>query len=397
MAASTITRATWTNDSGTPAVPVGDGTVLNNTRLQNDIYAKIDEMFAGAGSYATFSLGGKFAVEGFGTSTFSAGGTGANAVKVRNTTAGTGNYALLSIGNDVDPDAFWIRMHASTFTTSGVYSQAGVTLQSWYAGGMNLVCSDASGVIKLYTGGTTERARLTAAGMLLLNDTTNADMTVGLTLNQGANNDDILCFKSSAVAHGLGGEETDTFASFAKASPTLGGLLIEAYSEPTGTTISTFEFFAEAATGSGDTTKSAVANGYFSMRAYENAAAIGANENVLVIRNANATTHIFDAEGDSHQDVGTAWTNFDDHEDAELLTALSAGVSRKGDPLRRAFGSLLKKHKATLERNRIVTFNKDGHHFVNWSRLNMLKVGAIRQSAARIAALERRLLALEGA
>jgi hypothetical protein len=171
-------------------------------------------------------------------------------------------------------------------------------------------------------------------------------------------------------------------------------------SEAVGTPV--FYLLANGASGSGSTTKSAAASGFISLGAYENSTTLGANENVVVIQNGGNTTHIFDAEGDSHQDVGTAWTNFDDHEDVELLSALSAGVSRKGDPLRRAFGSLLKKHKATLERNRIVTFNADGHHFVNWSRLNMLKVGAIRQnaeliklSAKRIAQLETRLLALE--
>ena len=64
MAASTITRDTWTNDTGTASVPNLDGTVINNAALQNNIYARVDEMFSGAGSYTTLTLGGKLSVEG---------------------------------------------------------------------------------------------------------------------------------------------------------------------------------------------------------------------------------------------------------------------------------------------------------------------------------------------
>jgi hypothetical protein len=58
MAASTITRVTWTDGPS--------GTVVNNARKNSDIYDKVDEMFAGAGTYATFTLGGKLRVEGAG-------------------------------------------------------------------------------------------------------------------------------------------------------------------------------------------------------------------------------------------------------------------------------------------------------------------------------------------
>lgn len=42
MSYTAITRATWTDDSGTPAAPAGDGTIINNARLQADVYDKID-------------------------------------------------------------------------------------------------------------------------------------------------------------------------------------------------------------------------------------------------------------------------------------------------------------------------------------------------------------------
>jgi len=66
--------------------------------------------------------------------------------------------------------------------------------------------------------------------MVYLGDTSNAGMTLGLTINQADNDDEILTFKSSDITQG-GGAEPDTFATFAKNHPTRGGLIIKAYSD----------------------------------------------------------------------------------------------------------------------------------------------------------------------
>lgn len=60
MAASTVTRATWTDDDGSGLT----GTILNNARLQADVYDKVDEMLAGSGSYAALTVGGRLRAEG---------------------------------------------------------------------------------------------------------------------------------------------------------------------------------------------------------------------------------------------------------------------------------------------------------------------------------------------
>lgn len=60
MAASTISRATWTDDDGTGTT----GTIINNARLGSDIYDKVDAMFAGSGSYTTFEFGGGVKTDG---------------------------------------------------------------------------------------------------------------------------------------------------------------------------------------------------------------------------------------------------------------------------------------------------------------------------------------------
>jgi hypothetical protein len=69
-------------------------------------------------------------------------------------------------------------------------------------------------------------------GKFLIGDSVNGNQVVGITINQKANDDEILAFKSSDIAHANTGEtETDTFATFKKASATLGGLAIKAYTD----------------------------------------------------------------------------------------------------------------------------------------------------------------------
>jgi hypothetical protein len=60
MAASVITRVTWTDDDGTGTT----GTIINNARLGSDIYDKIDQLMSGTGSYTTLELGGILKVDG---------------------------------------------------------------------------------------------------------------------------------------------------------------------------------------------------------------------------------------------------------------------------------------------------------------------------------------------
>jgi hypothetical protein len=182
MAASTITRTTWTNDTGTPSVPVGDGTIINNARLQ-EIYAAIDQMLAGAGSYTTLSLGGLLAVEGFGIHNFSAGGSGTNQVAIRNTSAGTANLAGVVVGNNGTVSALAMWAFSTTYTSTGLYLADGCVLESTRAGGLGIAATDASGVLRFHAGGAAERMRLDASGRLGLGTTPAAG---GLTIAAGA-------------------------------------------------------------------------------------------------------------------------------------------------------------------------------------------------------------------
>jgi hypothetical protein len=119
----------------------------------------------------------------------------------------------------------------------------------------------------------------------------------------------------------------------------------------------------------------------------------GADANLLSIRNANTTRFIFDAEGSAHADV--EWIAFDDHDDAGLLMAFETALQTKIDPLRQNFGEWMTENRRKLQELRLVTFNEDGHHFVNFTRLNMLLCGAVRQLADQARGYEKRLAGLE--
>jgi hypothetical protein len=229
-------------------------------------------------------------------------------------------------------------------------------------------------------------------GAVFVGDSSDANLTVGLVLNQAGNDDNILSLKSSDVAHGMTtAMETDTYGSVRKYEAA-GGLKIQGWhSSEVGLDL-------EGIGTTDDTGKATTANAYVQIRSFTKTGttvtAPGANANLLVVCSAGTTRFILDADGDSHQDVGTAWTNFDAHNDADLLTELSVHVSRHDDPIRQELGAFLQTNRARLEALRLVTFNDDGHHFINMSRLTMLLVGAVRQVNDRLGRFEQTLLAM---
>jgi hypothetical protein len=223
--------------------------------------------------------------------------------------------------------------------------------------------------------------------LAFIGDTVNTGMTSGLTINQGAADDEIVALKSSDAAHGMTTRvESDTYGVVAKASGAAGGLRLSGYGNTQlGMVIQGFITNADATRSTAGVAAVCI-DGY--LKTGTDAGSMGSNQNMVAFRDQGATTRfILDSDGDSHQDVGTAWTNFDDRDDVLTLTALSAAVSRHGDPVRDAFGALIEEHRDALEAAKLVTFNEDGHHFINWSRTMMLAIGAIRQQGQQLAAI----------
>lgn len=145
-----------------------------------------------------------------------------------------------------------------------------------------------------------------------LGDTANTKSTAGLTLNQGASDDEILTLKSSDLNHGItGSTEADSYGTAKKQDAAAGGLRIDGYS--LGATNLALVLGGNS-DGAADTNKSTTMTAPIvlsaTVRSGTGVTTVGANGNLVAIYNNGTARFAFDADGDSHQDVGTAWTNF---------------------------------------------------------------------------------------
>jgi hypothetical protein len=122
-------------------------------------------------------------------------------------------FTEINIGNTNASGSSGIRLGSSV--ASGVFtSNSSSAIPSGGVGVVNTtgIYTDSTSLDISFGTGTNEQMRLdTGTGTVFINDTANANMTVGLD-QSGANDNEILAFKS-AVAHGYtSGAETDTTA-----------------------------------------------------------------------------------------------------------------------------------------------------------------------------------------
>jgi hypothetical protein len=227
--------------------------------------------------------------------------------------------------------------------------------------------------------------------IICINETENGEQTVGITINQGSNDDEIMSLKSSEVAHGITNiTETDTWFYAQKLSggdggANLVGLVDDATSAISVTGISI----------SDDTTKTTSARGVVEARAYKKDGAgitsPGSNANLFVILSSSQAQFIFDEEGSAHANV--EWTTFDEHDDVSILENLERSMLAWHDPIKAQFAGMLQERHRELESLGIVTFDRDnpGRAMLNLTRLSMLLTGAVRQVAGRVERLEQAL------
>lgn len=234
----------------------------------------------------------------------------------------------------------------------------------------------------------------TAYTKMFINDYLNGGMTYGLTINQGAADNEILAFKSSDVVHAFNNEaETDTYGIFMKAGALAGGLLIAGFSEQTtGLTL-------VGAGSTANTARSTSALGYVTLRGVVDssgsyAADSTANVNLFVVRNHTTTRFLVDGEGDIHMDATSNINAWDDYDDVALLTGFRAQMMPDGAELRRRFADWMEYARPVLSSTGVVTYNEDGHHFVSMKRLHMLQIDAIRQLYERGKSTEEALAGL---
>lgn len=222
---------------------------------------------------------------------------------------------------------------------------------------------------------------------IFVGDTSNANMTLGLTVNQGANDDELLAGKNSDVAHGMTDvAETDTYIRLLKISAADGGAWLDGFSE------ATVAMLVRGCGVTDNTSKSTSGAGYVELRAGKKSSAAvgaaGADANLVVIRNYTTTRFIFDAEGSAHADV--EWASFDDYDDLAMLSDLETAMK---DPVKSEFAEFLQYNHDALEDAGVVHFDREnpGHAMLNTTRLSMLLTGALRQLGGRVGKLENML------
>jgi hypothetical protein len=151
--------------------------------------------------------------------------------------------------------------------------------------------------------------------MIGINETANVKMTVGLTINQGAYDDQILAFKSSDISHGMtvlvGTDETDTYAFFKKTNNTEGGLLIETITEGGSNVIATI--LAGTAVVQ-NTTKSTSGRALHEIRGFDtlstsrqNIGTATTDSNILGVYDGTTQRWVVDSSGNTWQGGGATF------------------------------------------------------------------------------------------
>lgn len=171
MAVVTITRTPWIDDDGSGTY----GTVINNAE-KTLLYNQIDTALAQLLPLSGGTLTGSLSVTGAVTMTGSL--TVGPSAQIRNT-APTSRTDLY-VGNDTAVTAFDLVTYGSTYASQGGYDVPnGTLLYQGATGGLTYYVAG-PGTHRFYTAGV-ERARITAAGELVVNGTTpapNTQMTV---------------------------------------------------------------------------------------------------------------------------------------------------------------------------------------------------------------------------
>jgi hypothetical protein len=132
-----------------------------------------------SGGITTSLVSGVLTVNGLGIHAFNAGGTGANSLRVRNSTAGTGNYAEFAVGNNSSAQRSIWQMLSTTFTPSGPALADGMLLEADGTNGMSIVSGNASGAIRFYSAGLTEVGRWDLTSSLQIGGTAARGTTAG--------------------------------------------------------------------------------------------------------------------------------------------------------------------------------------------------------------------------
>ena len=277
---------------------------------------------------------------------------------------------------------------------------------SWIAG------NTTNGYIRFYgDSGSSVLSQFTDTGQFMINETLNGNQTIGLTINQGAADDQILAFKSSDIAHGVTDfAETDTFARFTKNSGTEGGLQIMAFRDD-----STIALELRGVAVDDNTAKSSSAEAPVQVNAFKKTSAtvtgIGADGNIFAVKTNDATRFLVDEDGqiyataNAHTGDISVGALADKYDDALLVRALDHVKTSAGTKgmIEDKWDDFVKYNEQDLIDAGVLGEPIENGGLLNVTGLQKLHNGAIWQGYTRqmelqerVHELETRLLALEG-
>lgn len=134
--------------------------------------------------YLTLSNAGVLTVSGFGLHSFSASSNGLQSLDIKNGTTGNAAASFMRLYTDGN-DTLTLQAYSSAHATHASKGRLDINT----SGGFDLLASHASGPIRFYSGGTTERWRIESTGGFFYPSATGGDKGVG-TINASAVYDD---------------------------------------------------------------------------------------------------------------------------------------------------------------------------------------------------------------
>lgn len=252
--------------------------------------------------------------------------------------------------------------------------------------------SDSSSRIDIWTTGIL-RARFDKAGAFHINDTTNGKMTLGITINQGANDDEAFALKSSDVAHGaVNLTETDSFGIMTKAAGAAGGLQISGYRDADGDNSGGLILQGNLAEDV-NTDKTTAARALVEIFGRQTSGAAAANTvadgNVCAFRTRRGGSTVavafIDEDGDFYYDG--ALNNYDDEDDPVAVWDLAHFLSGN-------WNQMLEYNREKFEDLRIIAVGDDERPMISIKRMTALMMGAIGQLYQKTQRYEKALLGL---
>ena len=234
-----------------------------------------------------------------------------------------------------------------------------------------------SGVIRVSMNGDSRQV-WTNAGQVILSDTSNGNMTIGFTINQGSQDNHIIDLKSSDIAHPFTGVvEADTYLKISKGDSSAGNPVVEGFSETTGGLVLRANY-ATANTTNGTSGVGAVQMDAYQTDGGTSRAAPGANDNMLSVRNGGNAKFLVKGDGDIYYD-GADQGSYDAYEDAHITRALD--LSHGIGVIDSKFDKFIAYNHEKLADMKLVGREENGtpNHFINITGMQRLHNGAIWQ------------------